>query len=178
MDQSRHVRVSFLQGWSQMIPVRSVLRMPWCSTANRWLAAALHRRMGCGSAGEESYMRVSVVCMFTPIPVTCSILNALTRGGIWDQCSHVFKESNLLDLFSHILSLFYVQESAVNRCAVRSLIFFLLNPFFFWSKCLPGKRFQLKWSPETTSVCGAYWRNASAWWVLPRRLHKTNYTKH
>lgn len=29
----------------------------------------------------------------------------------------------------------------------------------------PGKSFPLKWSRETISVCGIYWRNASAWWV-------------
>lgn len=33
-------------------------------------------------------------------------------------------------------------------------------------KCVPGSRCPPKWSPETTSAFGAYWRNASAWWVL------------
>lgn len=37
------------QGWSQMIPVRSVLRMPLCR-----LTAAPGRRMECGSAGKAS----------------------------------------------------------------------------------------------------------------------------
>lgn len=36
------------QGWSQMIPVRSVLRMPLCR-----LTAAPSRRMECGSAGKS-----------------------------------------------------------------------------------------------------------------------------
>lgn len=33
-------------------------------------------------------------------------------------------------------------------------------------KCVPGSPCRLKWSPETISVFGAYWKNASAWWVL------------
>lgn len=46
------------QGWSQMTPVRSVLKMPWCLTAaRRRLTAAPRRRMECGSAGRVMHTR-------------------------------------------------------------------------------------------------------------------------
>lgn len=50
------------QGWSQMIPVRSVLRMPWCR-----LTAAPRRRMECGSAGKGSCTRVCMHAFFLQI---------------------------------------------------------------------------------------------------------------
>lgn len=49
------------QGWSQMTPVRSVLKMPWCLTAaRRRLTAAPRRRMECGSAGRVMHTRTRV----------------------------------------------------------------------------------------------------------------------
>lgn len=36
-----------------MTPVRWVSKMPWCLTARRWQAAAAHRKMECGSAGNR-----------------------------------------------------------------------------------------------------------------------------
>ena len=55
------------QGWSQMIPVRSVLRMPWCR-----LTAAPRRRMECGSAGKGSCARVSIRAFFSPLDSLCT----------------------------------------------------------------------------------------------------------
>lgn len=51
------------QGWSQMIPVRSVSKMPWCLTTSRGLMAA-HMRMECGSTGEASYTALLSKKMF------------------------------------------------------------------------------------------------------------------
>lgn len=78
------------QGWSQMIPVKSVLKMPWCLTASRGLTAAPHRRMECGSAGEETCRR-SVVC-----PDACHHMTTClwVRGFRGSLCMHTHVETD------------------------------------------------------------------------------------
>lgn len=83
------------QGWSRMIPARLVLKMPWCLTVIRWLTAAPHRRMECGSAGKEQCG--SVVCrhvlrvhVHTWPHLYCERFEGIViHPHTWKQSSHI-----------------------------------------------------------------------------------------
>lgn len=163
------------QGWSRMTPVRSVLKMPWCLTARRRRTAAPRGRMECGSAGKEPLTRVCMhACMHALVAMhalVCRFSVCTLKPCIqclWlDFVSWTLEPSNvatkvfrLVHFVFYSEKLFLAQAPDANRQTVCTADFEMLL-----YKCVPGSRCPPKWSPETISAFGAYWRNASAWWV-------------